>query len=172
VSLSRRELFGMFRRAPEPEPAPEPRPPPEPAAEPPAFSLDRFYRDRAPAPVLPVFAVRPALGHATTRVGGGPTVAATRPDIPAPTAAPPAIAIAADQVPRVLDSACLATRSFCSVCVERCPRPGAIVVEQGRPRVVPAACDGCGHCIAVCPAPVLAFVLVARATPSQESPDA
>ncbi|MBZ0237287.1 MAG: 4Fe-4S binding protein, partial [Deltaproteobacteria bacterium] len=74
-------------------------------------------------------------------------------------------------VPRVLESACLATRSFCSVCVERCPRPGAIVVAHGRPRVVPEACDGCGRCVAACPAPVLAFTLVARPPCSEEVSD-
>ncbi len=68
-------------------------------------------------------------------------------------------------VPAVLEHACLATTSMCSVCVERCPRPGAIVVTGGRPRIVPEACDGCGRCLAVCPAPIMAFTLVSRTSP-------
>jgi Pyruvate/2-oxoacid:ferredoxin oxidoreductase delta subunit len=168
--MSRRDLFGVLRRAPEPAAAPEPEP--APAPEPAAFSLDGFYRDRAPAKSLPVFTVRVPERHPTTRVGAGPLAAATPPAERTRADAPPAIAVAADQVPRVLDSACLATRSFCSVCVERCPRPGAIIVEHGRPRVVPASCDGCGHCIAVCPAPILAFVLVGRTPAVLELADA
>ena len=65
-------------------------------------------------------------------------------------------------VPSVLAHACLATTSMCSVCVERCPRPGAIAVTAGRPRIVPDACDGCGRCLAACPAPTMAFTLVPR----------
>lgn len=95
---------------------------------------------------------------------GGSTLA------PPPRAARPGVGRAVDGppplpptlVPRIDGEACLATRTMCSVCVERCPRPGAIVVEAGRPRVVAAACDGCGRCLAVCPAPSLAIGLVAR----------
>ncbi|HRQ73911.1 MAG TPA: 4Fe-4S dicluster domain-containing protein [Phycisphaerales bacterium] len=50
---------------------------------------------------------------------------------------------------------CLAwTGSFCTVCSERCPVPGAITLEQGRPIIVESVCTGCGVCHGVCPAPV------------------
>ena len=39
---------------------------------------------------------------------------------------------------------------------------GAIVVTAGRPHVVSSRCDGCGNCVAACPAPILAFELRAR----------
>ncbi|MCL4223093.1 MAG: 4Fe-4S binding protein, partial [Myxococcales bacterium] len=109
----------------------------------------------APAPVPPALARR---GLAAAPAGR------------AAFALPPAL------VPSVLPHACLATTTFCSVCVERCPRPGAIVVAAGRPRVVPEACDGCGQCVAVCPAPINGFALVPRAatgpaaTPARSSP--
>lgn len=62
-------------------------------------------------------------------------------------------------VVRVRQDGCLAwQRSFCSVCVERCPAPGAILVAQGKPRVDPARCTGCGICVAACPAPTNGFV--------------
>jgi len=53
---------------------------------------------------------------------------------------------------------CLAwSGSFCTVCSERCPVPGAISLEQGRPSVVESVCTGCGVCHGVCPAPVNAI---------------
>ena len=79
----------------------------------------------------------------------------TEPAAPAPARSP-----VGARVPEIVAGHCLASGSFCSVCVERCPRPGAIVVETGRPRIVAAACDGCGRCIAAGPAPVLAIRLV------------
>lgn len=57
---------------------------------------------------------------------------------------------------------CLAYRSICSVCVERCPVPGAIVTERGIPRVEATACTGCGVCAQVCPAPRNAILQVPR----------
>jgi MinD superfamily P-loop ATPase len=62
-----------------------------------------------------------------------------------------------------LDRFCLAYQgSFCSVCFERCPELGAIVVTQGKPRVNPDLCTGCRICHDVCPAPKNAVFLVAR----------
>lgn len=65
-------------------------------------------------------------------------------------------------VPVIAPTACLATTTMCTVCVERCPRPGAIVTVGRTPRIVDAACDGCGRCIAACPAPTLAIGLTPR----------
>jgi hypothetical protein len=58
MTMTRRELFGLFRRKPAPEPRPRPAPPRTVEASP--FSLDDFYRARQPAApgVLPVFVVR------------------------------------------------------------------------------------------------------------------
>ena len=57
---------------------------------------------------------------------------------------------------------CLAYTSICSVCVERCPVPGAIEVTRGIPMVVPEVCTGCGVCHEVCPAPRNAILQVPR----------
>jgi ferredoxin-type protein NapG len=57
--------------------------------------------------------------------------------------------------------ACLAhTGSFCTVCSERCPVPGAIEVERGKPTIRPDVCVGCGVCASVCPAPTNAVVVM------------
>ena len=56
---------------------------------------------------------------------------------------------------------CLAYRSLiCSTCAERCPEPGAIVIEHGVPRVVTDRCTGCGDCRAACPAPSNAILML------------
>ncbi|MBK7538532.1 MAG: 4Fe-4S binding protein [Myxococcales bacterium] len=65
-------------------------------------------------------------------------------------------------VPSVVGARCLALTSFCAVCVERCPAPSAIALRGGLPQIDPARCDGCGQCLAACPAPVLALALVPR----------
>lgn len=79
---------------------------------------------------------------------------------------PPAATPAIDETPPlalILDRFCLAYQgSFCSVCSERCPEMGAIVVTQGKPRVNPDLCTGCKICQDVCPAPKNAVFLVAR----------
>jgi ferredoxin len=68
------------------------------------------------------------------------------------------------QLALILDRFCLAWQgSFCSVCVERCPEPGAILTEKGKPRVNPDLCTGCRICHDVCPAPKNAVFLVSRA---------
>lgn len=72
---------------------------------------------------------------------------------------------AADRQPRVAviqGRFCLAYTSFCTVCAERCPVPGAMKVEKGIPMVVPDACIGCGVCRDVCPAPTNAVLVLPR----------
>ena len=81
--------------------------------------------------------------------------AATAAAAPAPPAAAPGSLVAIVQ-----GRFCLAYQhSFCSSCVERCPVPGAIVLERGLPRVNAAACTGCRICHDVCPAPRNAILL-------------
>jgi Na+-translocating ferredoxin:NAD+ oxidoreductase RNF subunit RnfB len=62
---------------------------------------------------------------------------------------------------------CIALTSFCAVCVERCPVPGAMQVMNGMPSVVPDACTGCGICQQVCPAPTNAVLMLPRRKPSR-----
>lgn len=64
---------------------------------------------------------------------------------------------------------CIALTSFCSVCSERCPVPGAIRKERGLPMVVPDVCTGCGVCHEVCPAPRNAVLLLPRREPTAPS---
>lgn len=55
---------------------------------------------------------------------------------------------------------CVALTSFCAVCVERCPVPGALQVTRGMPSVVADKCTGCGICFEVCPAPRKAVLML------------
>ncbi len=49
---------------------------------------------------------------------------------------------------------CLAYQgNFCTTCSDNCPEPGAILIEQGLPRIIAEACTGCRKCHEVCPAP-------------------
>lgn len=53
---------------------------------------------------------------------------------------------------------CLAWRNTpCSVCRERCQVPNAITVSEGKPSIDADHCTGCGDCVAVCPAPIMAI---------------
>jgi len=86
-------------------------------------------------------------------------------DTPCITACKPGV-LRADQ-PRAMGvawiqtMACLAhTGSFCTVCSEQCPVPGAIEVHACKPTIRPDACTGCGVCANVCPAPTNAIVVM------------
>jgi len=93
-------------------------------------------------------------------LGRGRRESPAEPVKPPPAEAKPA---PGEELALILDRFCLAYQgSFCSVCSERCPEPGAIVVEQGKPRVDPERCTGCRICHEVCPAPKNAVFLVAR----------
>ena len=175
--LSRRALLGLFRKPSAAEPqasvaaavssvAAAPAPPP-------AFSLESFYAARAVSGQastdghIPVFSLREGLPVPQQRT---PEASTARPEAePAPCATPkPALALGAPV--RVRTGHCLAWQgSFCSTCVERCPIPGAIVLEAGRPRVVAEHCDGCGTCVRVCPAPLNAFELRPAGAPGAMS---
>ncbi len=76
--------------------------------------------------------------------------------------APVPVATSADRVAIIQGRFCLAYTTFCSVCSERCPVPGAMKVERGIPSVVLDVCTGCGVCHDVCPAPTNAVLVVPR----------
>jgi len=60
---------------------------------------------------------------------------------------------------------CLAYQgTFCSLCRERCPEQGAIVVTNGIPMVNEPDCTGCGICHDVCPAPRNAVLMLEKRT--------
>lgn len=67
---------------------------------------------------------------------------------------------------------CLAWQGAeCSDCVEHCPVPGALTLEDGRPEVHRQTCTGCGVCLHVCPAPRKAFMILPVATrPAWQEP--
>ncbi len=50
--------------------------------------------------------------------------------------------------------------SPCSVCVERCPVPGAIAFAGDVPEVEESLCTGCGQCQHACPAPQNAILML------------
>ncbi|WP_437662419.1 4Fe-4S dicluster domain-containing protein [Sorangium sp. So ce1182] len=167
--MRRRDLFRIFSPGPgEPRgstaapAAPSPAAPSSPAPAVP-FSLEAFYAQRegsgaAAGQTIPTFGV-------TARAE---LPAAAGAEAPAP---PPwrrggaGGALPSGAVPRLAPHACIAIESFCSVCVERCPAEGALVMELGRPKLTEDRCTGCGRCVEVCPAPVNGFSVVPRALP-------
>lgn len=87
-----------------------------------------------------------------------------------------AVVVAAAPAPPVARMAviqgrfCVALTSFCAVCVERCPVPGALQVTRGMPSVVADKCTGCGVCFDVCPAPRKAVLMLPLAGRSGVGP--
>lgn len=68
-----------------------------------------------------------------------------------------------ESVARVLGYACIGgSPSFCTVCLEHCPVPGALEATGRAPRVNPDVCTGCGVCEQVCPAPDKAVHVLPR----------
>ncbi|MCP3142052.1 4Fe-4S binding protein [Pyxidicoccus xibeiensis] len=175
--LSRRSLLGLFRRprSAEPAEAAEPAGRPVPRVQgaavsapavtpPPAFSLEAFYANRARSGEatldgrIPAFSLREGLVVPQHRQDDGATPAPARDVAPRPVT--PTTAPALGATVRVRTHLCLAWQgSFCTTCAEQCPVEDAIVLELGRPRVVPERCTGCGTCVRVCPAPLNAFEL-------------
>lgn len=82
-----------------------------------------------------------------------------------PATAPDSTASASNRVAIIQGRHCLALTSFCSVCVERCPVPGAMISQRGLPMVVGAVCTGCAVCQEVCPAPTNAILMLPRRRP-------
>lgn len=133
------------------------------------FSLTDFYAERTPAAgeaSIPRFSVRPPEEpvRATTV---GVTRAALAPwQHRRPSRAPGSGAPRLDRPVTVMTSACLAWQGTpCWTCSERCPVPGAIVLDRGRPRIDLARCDGCGECVLACPAPHNALKLAEHVSP-------
>lgn len=172
--LSRRDLFGMFRRsldaAREP-PLPVPLRPPGALAE--KELAETCLRCNACVDVCPRRAIRP-LGAAYGERAGTPHITAR--DAPCvlcdgllctthcpsgalrPLERPEEVRMGrAEVVPR----RCLAHQGQpCSVCVERCPIPGALIQdEKGLPQVT-SACTGCGLCEYYCPTDKAAAIVV------------
>jgi len=134
--VSRRGLFSLLTGNKKEVDKPE---------KPAGFSLSDFYAKRKANDTIPHFRVHGAdvpRAVKSTNIGLGE---------PEP-----------EGVMRIFPDACLGYTSFCSVCSERCPVEGAIVIEAGRPRIVESACDGCGECLRVCPAPKKALRFVKR----------
>jgi ferredoxin len=139
--VSRRQLLGLLRRDP-----PEKQ----------GFSLESFYQQRGPTPAsLPSFAIRREGPEVPTSAIGTPAA-----EMPRPPWVNQAPAATLGGTPRVRPHACLAYRGFCTVCSERCPVEGALLVELGRPRVIPEVCTRCGACVAACPAPINGFEVI------------
>jgi Na+-translocating ferredoxin:NAD+ oxidoreductase RNF subunit RnfB len=86
---------------------------------------------------------------------GAPAKAAGQTTTPPATDSQPKVAV-------IQGRFCLAYTSFCTVCSERCPVPGAMKVEHGIPMVVADTCTGCGICHEVCPAPTNAVLVMPR----------
>jgi len=62
---------------------------------------------------------------------------------------------------RVTEHLCVAHhQTTCTVCSERCPVDGAIIVQDGKPTGHEDTCPGCGVCRYVCPAPENAILLM------------
>ena len=116
----------------------------------------------SPNPPKPAFTRRAWLEACFRPLQAAATPAITASAQPAstlPAAAPPGSA----RVAVIAGRHCLAYQnSFCTTCSERCPVPGAIVIEQGLPRVVAESCTGCEICHQVCPSPERAILMVPK----------
>ncbi len=121
----------------------------------------------AACPYQAITKVPPRMGS----LAGTPTILADAQacwmchDFPCIAACEPGVLVAS--VPKIMGTAritehlCLAHHgTTCTVCSERCPVPGALDVQAGKPTVVEDLCTGCGVCRYVCPAPENAVLLM------------
>ena len=179
--ISRRELFRTLlgRAAPSPEVAPAPTPARSvfPIHRPPGAVAEKDFLDRCTrcgdcVKACPHQAIVPAPARLRGAEGTPMIVASDSPcrqcsDTPCAAVCQPAV-LRADNpqkmgTARVERMECLAwQRSFCTVCSEHCPVPGAIRLEDGKPSIDPSACTGCGICLYACPAPRKAILLTAE----------
>lgn len=74
-----------------------------------------------------------------------------------------------NQVAVIQGRHCIALTTYCSLCVERCPEPGAIDSRELLPMIVPDLCTGCGICHQVCPAPTNAVLILPRQRPFESA---
>ena len=95
-----------------------------------------------------------------TAAGDPPVIATKPPPLPRPPQLAPENRFAVVQ-----GRHCIAESHGCNVCVERCPVPGAITLEDGLPMVSASLCNGCGICFQECPAPTNAVMWVERRRP-------
>jgi len=166
-ALLRGRLFGHAPAADDPPLQPEPEPQPEPQqTQHPLPQPDAPHARAAPPPPWeralddtpsPVAQVAPwELGPIDpSRSEAAPNARATRLNNPRLNPGRP-------MTFSIQTNLCLAWRNMaCSVCRERCPETGAITVQAGRPTIDPEQCTGCGDCVAVCPAPIMAIRMLA-----------
>ena len=101
----------------------------------------------------------------------GEAVKAVRGILDTSSAANPSPAVPPQEMLAVIQGRhCIALTSFCSVCIEHCPVPGALISEHLMPMVMPDTCTGCGICHQVCPAPENAVLMLPRRRPSNSKP--
>ena len=170
-SISRRDmLLGRFRgRRPEEEPGTFFLHRPPGAVEEAAF-LAGCTRCGDCMEVCPVNAIMPA-GDRYGAAGGTPIIDPMRSpcvmceDTPCISACEPGVL--SPHLPLTMGTAsirtphCLAHQgTFCTVCSERCPVPGALEVVDGKPVIHEDRCTGCGVCQHVCPAPYNAVLIL------------
>jgi ferredoxin-type protein NapG len=186
--VTRRDLLfkGLFRRAVAPQPAPPSPPPPAPTPHRPGRPMP-WLRPPGALPETEFMAActrcsdclnlcpHGAIFMASDRyreAEGTPMIDPARApcwmcaDTPCITAClPRALVRRGDALPRmgtarILTLNCLAHEGTpCTTCFERCPVPGALRVDDGRPAVFAELCTGCGVCQHVCPAPRNAILL-------------
>lgn len=176
--LSRRDLFSIFRRPVEqvdkpPPPLGVPLRPPSAVEE--AKIGDSCYRCGACVTICPRKAIRPLPPQYNELAGTPFIVAREAPCVlcegllcttvcPSGTLRPlQSVAEVKMGLAEVNAKRCLPYRGqACTVCLDHCPVPGAIELdEQGRPRVT-SACTGCGLCEYYCPTQPTAIRVLPR----------
>jgi MauM/NapG family ferredoxin protein len=164
--LSRRDLFTIFRRsvdtAVKPPPLRVPLRPPGAIAE--ALIADSCIRCGACVDICPRKAIKPLPPEYNQRAGTPHIIAREAPCVlcqgllcttvcPSGTLRPLQVVAEVQMgMAEVNPQRCLPHRGeACTRCVDHCPVPGALLLdEKGRPRVT-FSCTGCGLCEYYCP---------------------